>query len=108
MRDCQFVANLIIRGKATNCAALMVTRDLQGVGQRHKAINNGLSTPPEITLRNLLNIASKPHWWRKMLATRQRYFGNIIGHASGVDNIAARVQWTAQQFDPGLLWRDLE
>ncbi|KIS41120.1 nitronate monooxygenase family protein [Kosakonia radicincitans YD4] len=108
MRDRQFVANLIDRAKAANCSALVVTMDLQVFGQRHKDIKNGLSTPPKMTLRNLLNIASKPRWCRNMLATRNRNFGNIIGHASGVNNIDAMVEWTAQQFDPRLCWQDIE
>ncbi|SFU15870.1 L-lactate dehydrogenase (cytochrome) [Kosakonia arachidis] len=108
MRDRQFVANLIDRAKAANCGALVVTMDLQVFGQRHKDIKNGLSTPPKMTLRNLLNIASKPRWCRNMLSTRNRNFGNIIGHASGVNNIDAMMEWTAQQFDPHLSWQDIE
>jgi len=108
MRDRRFVASLIDRAKAANCGALVVTLDLQVFGQRHKDIKNGLSTPPKMTLRNLLNIASKPRWCRAMLATRHRNFGNIIGHASGVNNIDAMVEWTAQQFDPCLSWQDIE
>lgn len=108
MRDRNFVANLIERAKAANCAALVVTMDLQVFGQRHKDIKNGLSTPPKITLRNLINIASKPRWCRQILASRHRNFGNIIGHASGVDNIDAMVEWTQQQFDPCLSWHDVE
>lgn len=108
MRDRQFVANLIERAKAANCSALVVTMDLQVFGQRHKDIKNGLSTPPKMTLRNLLNIASKPRWCKGMLATTHRNFGNIIGHASGVDSIDAMMAWTQQQFDPCLSWRDVE
>nr|WP_304949801.1 alpha-hydroxy acid oxidase [Superficieibacter sp. 1612_C1] len=108
MRDRQFVASLIDRAKAANCKALVVTMDLQVFGQRHKDIKNGLSTPPKMTLRNLLNIAGKPRWCRNMLATRHRNFGNIIGHARGIDNIDAMVEWTAQQFDPCLSWQDVE
>lgn len=108
MRDRQFVASLIERAKAANCSALVVTMDLQVFGQRHKDIKNGLSTPPKMTLRNMINIAGKPRWCRQMLATRHRNFGNIIGHASGVDNIDAMVEWTRQQFDPCLSWRDVE
>ncbi|HBU0068444.1 TPA: alpha-hydroxy-acid oxidizing protein, partial [Klebsiella pneumoniae] len=108
MRDRHFVENLIDRAKAVNCGALVVTMDLQVFGQRHKDIKNGLSTPPKMTLRNLLDIAVKPRWCRNMLATRNRNFGNIIGHASGVDNIDAMVEWTAQQFDPRLSWQDIE
>jgi len=108
MRDRHFVANLIDRAKAAGCSALVVTMDLQVFGQRHKDIKNGLSTPPKMTLRNLINIASKPRWCRGMVATRNRNFGNIIGHAQGVDNIDAMIEWTAQQFDPRLSWQDVE
>ncbi|ORM65411.1 alpha-hydroxy-acid oxidizing enzyme [Pantoea rodasii] len=108
LRDRQFVSNLIERARAANCSALVVTMDLQVFGQRHKDIKNGLSTPPKMTLRNVLNIASKPRWWGKMLATRNRNFGNIIGHVSGVDNIDSMVEWTAQQYDPRLSWQDIE
>ncbi|WP_428944042.1 alpha-hydroxy acid oxidase [Pantoea sp. FN060301] len=108
MRDRQFVASLIERARAANCSALVITMDLQVFGQRHKDIKNGLSTPPKMTLRNLLNIASKPRWCRRMLATRNRNFGNIIGHASGVANIDAMIEWTQQQFDSTLSWQDVE
>ncbi|MEM6162267.1 alpha-hydroxy acid oxidase [Erwinia sp. P6884] len=108
MRDRQFVASLIERARAANCSALVITMDLQVFGQRHKDIKNGLSTPPKMTLRNLLNIASKPRWCRGMLATRNRNFGNIIGHACGVANIDAMIEWTQQQFDSSLSWQDVE
>lgn len=108
LRDRQFVANLIDRAKAANCSALVVTMDLQVFGQRHKDIKNGLSTPPKMTLRNVLNIASKPRWCWQMLNTKHRNFGNIIGHVSGVDNIDSMVEWTAQQYDPRLSWKDIE
>ncbi|MGP4140235.1 alpha-hydroxy acid oxidase [Sodalis praecaptivus] len=108
MRDRHFVANLIERAKAANCGALVVTLDLQVFGQRHKDIKNGLTAPPKLTLHNLLNMAGKPRWCRQMLATPHRHFGNIIGHARGVDNIDAMVEWTRQQFDPGLSWHDIE
>lgn len=108
MRDRQFVARLIERAKAANCSALVVTMDLQVFGQRHKDIKNGLSTPPKMTLKNMINIASKPRWCRNMLASPHRNFGNIIGHASGVESIDAMMAWTQQQFDPCLSWRDVE
>lgn len=108
LRDRDFVERLIERARASNCSALMVTMDLQVFGQRHKDKKNGLSTPPKLTLRNLIDMASKPRWCVGMLRTRHHHFGNIVGHARGVDNIGALVEWTAQQFDPALSWRDVE
>ena len=108
LRDKTFVANLIDRAKAANCSALVLTMDLQVFGQRHKDKKNGLSTPPKPTLRNLLNLASKPRWCLGMLGTKHRHFGNIVGHAKGVDNIGSLVEWTREQFDPRLSWRDVE
>jgi L-lactate dehydrogenase (cytochrome) len=82
--------------------------DLQVFGQRHKDKKNGLSTPPRPTLRNLVNMASKPRWCMGMLGTRHRQFGNIVGHARDVDNIGSLVEWTQEQFDPRLSWQDIE
>lgn len=108
LRDRQFVEDLIERARAANCSALVVTMDLQVFGQRHKDKRNGLSTPPKMTLRNIVDMASKPRWCLGMARTRHRHFGNIVGHARGVDNIGSLVEWTAQQFDPALSWSDVE
>ena len=108
LRDRTFVESLIDRARNANCSALVVTMDLQVFGQRHKDKKNGLSTPPRPTLRNLVNMASKPRWCMGMLGTRHRQFGNIVGHARGVDNIGALVEWTQEQFDPRLSWQDIE
>ena len=108
MRDRGFIADLIARAKAANCSALMLTLDLQILGQRHKDLKNGLSAPPKPTLANLLNIALKPRWALGMLGTRRRQFGNIVGHVKGVDDMGSLSEWTAQQFDPSLSWRDVE
>lgn len=108
LRDKGFVADLIDRAKAANCSALVVTMDLQVFGQRHKDKINGLSAPPKPTLRNLLNLATKPRWCLGMLGTKYRHFGNIVGHAKGVDNIGSLVEWTRDQFDPRLSWQDVE
>jgi len=108
LRDRAFVEDLIDRAQNANCSALVVTMDLQVFGQRHKDRKNGLSTPPRPTLRNLLNLASKPRWCWNMLGTRHRHFGNIVGHAKGVDTIGSLVEWTREQFDPRLSWRDIE
>ena len=107
MRDRDFIRRLIQRAKAAECSALVLTVDLQILGQRHKDIKNGLSTPPKPTLRNLINMASKPRWGFGMLGTPRRDFGNIIGHVSGVDDTGSLSEWTRQQFDPGLNWDDV-
>lgn len=108
MRDRDFIERLIDRAKAANCSALVITLDLQVLGQRHKDIKNGLSTPPKPTLRNLINLATKPRWCMNMLGTTRRTFGNIVGHAKGVGDLSSLSSWTAEQFDPSLSWNDLE
>ena len=108
LRDRDFMARLIDRAKAANCSALLVTLDLQILGQRHKDIKNGLSTPPKPTLRNLVNLATKPRWCLGMLGTQRRTFGNIVGHAKNVSDMSSLGAWTAEQFDPALNWGDLE
>jgi L-lactate dehydrogenase (cytochrome) len=106
-RDRTFVEDLIERARNANCSALVVTMDLQVFGQRHKDKKNGLSIPPRPTLGNIVNMASKPRWCLNMLRTRNRQFGNIVGHAKGVDNISSLADWTRDQFDPGLSWQDV-
>lgn len=108
MRDRGFIERLIERARAAKCSALMLTLDLQILGQRHKDLKNGLSAPPRLTLRNVLNMMTRPRWCLGMLGTRRRQFGNIVGHASGVQDIASLSAWTAQQFDPTLNWNDVE
>lgn len=108
MRDRSFIENLIARAKAANCSALVLTLDLQVLGQRHKDIKNGLTTPPRLTIPNLLNLATKPYWCRNMLRTHRRSFGNIVGHAKGVSDLRSLSTWTAEQFDPSLNWKDIE
>ena len=108
MRDRDFIERLIERARAARCGALMLTLDLQILGQRHKDIKNGLSAPPKPTLANLINLASKPRWCLGMLGTRRRQFGNIVGHVKGVEDMSSLSAWTAQQFDPALSWADVE
>ena len=107
-RDREFSAQLIDRVKAARCSALMVTMDLQVLGQRHRDVKNGLSTPPNPTLRNLLNLATKPRWCAAMLGTRRRTFGNIMGHAKQVDSLHSLSRWSDAQIDPSLSWADIE
>lgn len=108
MRDRDFIERLIDRAKAANCGALMLTLDLQILGQRHKDIKNGLSAPPKPTIANLLNLATKPRWCMGMLGTKRRQFGNIVGHVRGVEDMSSLAGWTSQQFDPALSWNDVE
>ena len=107
MRDQEFMANLIRRAKAANCSALILTADLQVLGQRHKDIKNGLSAPPKPTLGNVLNLMTKPQWCMNMLGTKRHSFGNIVGHAKNVEDISSLSAWTAEQFDPALSWDDV-
>jgi L-lactate dehydrogenase (cytochrome) len=108
MRDREFSANLIKRAKAAGCSALVLTLDLQLLGQRHKDIKNGLSAPPKPTLRSLLNLATKPRWCLRMLGTKNREFGNIVGHVKGVKDIGSLSDWTNSQFDPTLDWKSID
>ena len=108
MRDRDFIERLIDRAKAARCGALMLTLDLQILGQRHKDLKNGLSAPPKLTLPNLLNMMSKPRWCLGMLGTKRRQFGNIVGHVKGVGDMGSLSEWTAKQFDPQLNWGDVE
>ena len=108
MRDRDFILRLIDRAKAARCSALMLTLDLQILGQRHKDLKNGLSAPPKPTLANILNLMTKPRWCLGMLGTKRRSFGNIVGHAQGVGDLSSLSSWTAEQFDPRLSWADVE
>ena len=107
MRDHEYVANLIQRAKDANCSALILTADLQVLGQRHKDIKNGLSAPPRPTLANIVNLMTKPQWCMNMLGTKRHSFGNIVGHAKGVDDLSSLTAWTEEQFDPRLSWDDV-
>lgn len=108
MRDREFMRDLIRRAQTANCSALVVTADLQVMGQRHKDIKNGLSTPPKPTLRNWINLATKPEWCLAMLNTQRRTFRNIVGHCKGVADMSSLASWTSEQFDPRLSWKDIE
>ncbi len=104
MRDEDFVDAIIERAKKAKCSALVLTLDLQVLGQRHKDLKNGLSSPPKPTLMNLLNIATKPRWALGMAKTPRRQFRNIVGHVKGVTDLADLTAWTNEQFDPKLDW----
>ncbi len=108
MQDKDFVHNLIDRAKAAGCSALVLTLDLQILGQRHKDIRNGLSAPPRFTPKHLWQMATRPFWCLDMLGTKRRTFGNIVGHAKGVTDLSSLSSWTTEQFDPQLSWKDIE
>ncbi|MYM97806.1 alpha-hydroxy acid oxidase [Duganella vulcania] len=108
MKDREFINRLIDRAKAARCSALVLTLDLQVLGQRHKDLRNGLSAPPKLTIANILDMATKPRWVLGMLGTPRRSFGNIVGHASSVSDMSSLSAWTSQQFDLSLSWKDVE
>lgn len=108
MRDREFIERLLDRARAANCSALVLTLDLQIIGQRHKDIINGLSAPPKMTIANILNLMTKPAWCLGMLGTRRRNFGNIFGHVKGIENLGSLSEWTQKQFDPRVSWADVD
>ncbi|KAA3513256.1 alpha-hydroxy-acid oxidizing enzyme [Agrobacterium rosae] len=108
MKDRDFVNNLIDRAKAAKCSALVLTLDLQILGQRHKDLRNGLSAPPKFTPKHIWQMATRPQWCLDMLQTKRRSFGNIVGHAKNVSDLSSLSSWTAEQFDPRLSWKDVE
>ena len=107
MKDEGFVDSAIERARKAGCSALVLTLDLQILGQRHKDLKNGLSAPPRLTLPNILNMMTKPQWSLAMLGTKRRSFGNIVGHANGVENMSSLMSWTNEQFDPMLDWKKI-
>ncbi len=104
MKDEDFVDATLERAKKANCSALVLTLDLQILGQRHKDLKNGLSAPPKLTIPTMINLATKVQWGLEMLGTPRRFFGNIVGHAKGVGDTSSLSSWTAEQFDPQLDW----
>lgn len=108
MRDRDAMARMIERTKAAKCSALVLTLDLQVIGQRHKDLKNGLTAPPKPTLRNILNLMTKPRWCLGMAGTQRRTFRNLVGHVKGVSDMSSLAAWTNEQFDPRLSWADVE
>lgn len=108
MKDRGFVRSLVERAAGARCGALIVTVDLQVLGQRHIDIKNGLSVPPALKLKNLINMASKPRWVAGVLSGKRWTFGNLHGHVKGMDGVRSLAQWVSSQFDPALNWKDLE
>ena len=107
MRDRDFVANLIDRARDAGCSALVLTADLQILGQRHKDLRNGLSTPPKFTPKHVWQVATRPQWAFGMLGTKRRTFRNIAGHAKDATDLSSLAKWTHDQFDPQLSWKDV-
>jgi len=107
MRDREAMARMIQRCKAAKCSALVLTLDLQVIGQRHKDLKNGLTAPPRPTLANLINLATKPRWCLGMLGTKRHTFRNLVGHVKGVSDMRSLSAWTNEQFDPRLSWADI-
>ncbi len=107
MKDRTFIENLIERAKAAGCSALVVTADLQILGQRHKDLRNGLSAPPKFTPKHIWQMATRPKWCLDMARTKRHGFGNIVGHAKNVSDLSSLSVWTAEQFDPRLSWADI-
>src|SRR5438309_791899 len=108
MRDRGFIRALIERAAAAKCSALVLTVDLQVLGQRHCDVRNGLSVPPQIKLASVIDMATKPAWVLSILRGKRKTFGNIAGHVRGMENVNSLAQWTASQFDPALNWKDVE
>ncbi len=107
MRDREYVYRLIDRAKAARCSALVLTLDLQILGQRHKDLVNGLSVPPKLTASSILNMLTKPRWCLGMAGTQRRSFGNIMGHVTNATNLTSLSLWTKEQFDSSLCWNDV-
>jgi L-lactate dehydrogenase (cytochrome) len=108
MRDRGFIRELVARAAAARCSALVLTVDLQVLGQRHRDIKNGMTVPPQVRLGNLIDIATKPAWAWSVLRGKRKTFGNIAGHVRGMENVTVLSKWTAEQFDPTLSWKDVE
>jgi L-lactate dehydrogenase (cytochrome) len=108
MKDRGFIRALIERAAAAKCSALMLTVDLQVLGQRHCDIRNGMTVPPQIKFANMIDIATKPAWALSVLRGKRKTFGNLAGHVRGMENVNSLAQWTSSQFDPTLSWKDVE
>jgi L-lactate dehydrogenase (cytochrome) len=107
MRDRGFIKELIARARAAKCSALVLTVDLQVLGQRHCDVKNGLSVPPEIRLSNIIDMATKPAWILSVLRSKRKTFGNLAGHVKGMENVKSLAVWTSTQFDQALSWKDI-
>jgi L-lactate dehydrogenase (cytochrome) len=104
LKDDDFMQRLFDRAKAAKCSAIVITLDLQILGQRHKDLKNGLTAPPKFTIPTMLNLATKWTWGLQMLQTKRRFFGNIVGHAKEVSDPSSLASWSAEAFDHSLNW----
>jgi len=108
IRDRGFSRDILSRASVAKCNALVLTVDLQVLGQRHRDIRNGMTVPPEMRLGNIIEIARKPRWALSILKSKSKTFGNLAGHLKGMEDITSLAQWTNSQFDPALNWKDVE
>jgi len=108
IKDRGFSRDLLARAKAAKCNTLVLTVDLQVLGQRHRDVHNGMTVPPEMRIKNIIDIATKPAWAWSVLKGRRKTFGNLAGHVKGMENVNSLAAWTNQQFDPALNWKDVE
>ena len=108
IRDRSFSKDILARALAAKCSALVLTVDLQVLGQRHRDIKNGMTVPPEIRLKNIIDVATKPAWAWSILKGKSKTFGNLAGHVKGMDNVNQLAKWVGDQFDPALSWKDVE
>src|SRR5437868_12448628 len=108
MKDRGFMRSLIERALAAKCSALVLTIDLQVLGQRHADVKNGMTVPPELRIKNIIDIATKPAWAVSTLRGKRKTFGNLAGHVKGMDNVNSLARWIAGQFDPALSWKDVD
>jgi L-lactate dehydrogenase (cytochrome) len=108
IRDRGFSKDILSRAVAAKCSALVLTVDLQVLGQRHRDIKNGMTVPPEIRLKNIIDIATKPAWALSILKGKRKTFGNLAGHVKGMEDVNSLSTWIQSQFDPALSWKDVE
>jgi L-lactate dehydrogenase (cytochrome) len=108
IKDRGFSKDILSRAVAAKCNALVLTVDLQVLGQRHRDIKNGMTVPPEIRLKNIIDVASKPAWAWSILNGKRKTFGNLAGHVQGMENVNQLAKWVGEQFDPALSWKDVE
>jgi len=108
IRDRGFSKDVLARAAKAGCKTLVLTVDLQVLGQRHRDLRNGMTVPPEIRIRNLIDLATKPRWVMSILKGKSKTFGNLAGHVKGMDDVTSLAQWTNSQFDPALNWKDVD
>ncbi len=108
IKDREFTRDILARARAAKCDTLVLTVDLQLLGQRHRDVRNGMTVPPEIRIKNIIDIGTKPAWLWSILNSKSWTFGNLAGHVKGMEKVNQLAQWTNEQFDPALNWKDVE